>query len=149
MTPPDGWDEIHGARGCTPQSCAFRDYHGEIKELATEVFGLSTQETEYQKEMTERLHLPFKVFSDENLMFCVSLRLPTFEVDNKTLTKRVTLLANDDVIEAVHYPVFPSDSDPKWVFNHLEQVPVLYVDGNRKKPEYASGQYRPPQVRHS
>ena len=123
--PPEGWAEIPGAMGCTPQSCSFRDHHDELCALGTEVFGLSTQETEYQKEMSERLRLPFKVLSDEQLMFCNSLRLPTFKFENKTLTKRVTLIANDGVIDAVHYPVFPSDSDPEWAINHLEQVPVF------------------------
>jgi peroxiredoxin len=124
VPPPEGWAEIPGAMGCTPQSCSFRDHHVELCALGTQVFGLSTQDTAYQKEMMERLHLPFKVLSDDQLIFCDSLRLPTFKFENKTLTKRVTFIANDGVIEAVHYPIFPSDSDPEWVINHLKQVPV-------------------------
>ena len=125
VPPPEGWAEIPGAMGCTPQSCSFRDHHGELCKLDVEVFGLSTQNTAYQKEMSDRLRLPFKVLSDERLMFSHAIRLPTFKFEDKTLTKRVTFIATDGVIEAVHYPVFPSDSDPEWTINQLEHVPVL------------------------
>ena len=123
VPPPEGWGEIPGAMGCTPQSCAFRDHYGELCKLGVQVFGLSTQNTAYQKEMSDRLRLPFKVLSDEQLMFSNSIRLPTFKFEDKTLTKRVTFIANNGVIEAVHYPVFPSDSDPEWAINHLEHIP--------------------------
>ena len=77
---PDGWDEIPGARGCTPQSCSFRDHHAELSALGADVFGLSTQDTEYQQEMAERLHLPFPVLSDANFEFCEAMRLPTLSL---------------------------------------------------------------------
>jgi peroxiredoxin len=125
---PEGWGEIPGAMGCTPQSCAFRDHYGELCKLGVQVFGLSTQNTAYQKEMSDRLRLPFKVLSDEQLMFSNSIRLPTFKFEDKTLTKRVTFIANNGVIEAVHYPVFPSDSDPEWAINHLEHIPSKSVE---------------------
>ena len=117
---PEGWDEIPGARGCTPQSCSFRDHHAELSELGAEVYGMSTQTYEYQQEMAERLHLPFQVISDSNLEFCRAMNIPTFSVDGNTLMKRVTKISYNGLIEAVHYPVFPSDSDPKWVIQYLE-----------------------------
>lgn len=117
---PDGWDQIPGARGCTPQSCSFRDHYQELRALGAEVVGLSVQSTEYQQEMADRLHLPFPVVSDLDYQFQRALRLPTFVAAGMTLLKRITLIANDGVIEAVHYPIFPSDSDPAWVINHLK-----------------------------
>ena len=116
---PEGWDQIPGARGCTPQSCAYRDHYQEIKALGAEVFGLSTQATAYQKEMVGRLHLPFSVLSDEQFEFQRALNLPTFKVAGMTLLKRLTMIIRDGEIEAVHYPVFPSDSDPAWVMDKL------------------------------
>jgi peroxiredoxin len=92
--------------------------------LGAEVVGLSTQKTDYQKEMADRLHLPFPVVSDTDLAFQKSLNLPTFEAANMTLLKRVTLIANNGVIEAVHYPIFPSDSDPAWVVDYLKDNQV-------------------------
>ena len=107
---PPGWNEIPGARGCTPQSCAFRDHYEELRRAgATQVFGLSTQDTAYQREAEERLHLPFELLSDETLAFARALRLPTFDVDGMTLIKRLTLIAREGVIEKVFYPVFPPD----------------------------------------
>ena len=116
---PEGWDQIPGARGCTPQSCAYRDHYQELKALGAEVFGLSVQTTQYQTEMVNRLHLPFPVLSDEHFEFQRALNLPTFEVAGMTLLKRLTLIVQDGVVEAVHYPVFPSDSDPAWVIGKL------------------------------
>ena len=116
---PEGWDQIPGARGCTPQSCAYRDHYQEIKALGAEVFGLSTQATAYQKEMVGRLHLPFPVLSDEQFEFQRALNLPTFKVAGMTLLKRLTMIIRDGEIEAVHYHVFPSDSDPAWVMDKL------------------------------
>ena len=116
---PEGWDEIPGARGCTPQSCSFRDHHSELSELGADVFGLSAQDTEYQREMAERLHLPFLVLSDNNFKFCEAMRLPTFEVNGMRLLKRVTLVTENNVVINVHYPVFPSDSDAAWVVGQL------------------------------
>jgi len=119
-TIPEGWDLIPGARGCTPQSCSFRDHYQELGDLGAEVIGLSVQTTQYQKEMADRLHLPFPVVSDVQYAFQKALNLPTFEAAGMTLLKRVTLIANQGVIEAVHYPIFPSDSDAPWVIQYLK-----------------------------
>ena len=116
---PDGWDQIPGARGCTPQSCSFRDHHSELSALGANVFGLSVQDTEYQREMVERLHLPFLVLSDANFKFCELMRLPTFEVSGMRLLKRVTMIAENNSVVGIHYPIFPSDSDAKWVIDQL------------------------------
>ena len=105
--PPDGWDAIPGARGCTPQTCAFRDHDKEIRACGAEVFGLSTQSTEYQKELVSRLHVPFTVLSDESLEFATALRLPTFTVASMIMIMRLTLIATGGVIKKVFYPVFP------------------------------------------
>jgi len=108
---PTGWNAIPGARGCTPQSCAFRDHYRELRDLGVgSLFGLSTQDTPYQREAVARLHLPFELLSDEKLEFAQALKLPTFSVDGMTLIKRLTLIARDGVIEQVFYPVFPPDA---------------------------------------
>lgn len=117
--PPQGWNEIPGARGCTPQACAFRDHHGELQALGAQVFGLSTQDTGYQREAVERLHLPFELLSDERLDFAGALRLPTFEVASMTLIKRLTLILFNGVIEKVFYPVFPPDKNAQEVIDWL------------------------------
>jgi len=119
---PDGWDQIPGARGCTPQSCSFRDHYQEIRALGAEVMGLSVQSTEYQKEMAQRLHLPFPILSDVDSEFQRALKLPTFQAADMTLLRRVTLIARDGQIVAVHYPVFPSNSDPQWVIERLRDL---------------------------
>ena len=119
VLPPDGWDEIPGARGCTPQNCSFRDNFLELSKLNAVVFGMSTQDTDYQKEMAERLHLPYSVISDSNFEFCDILNIPTFIADGKRLMKRVTIIIEDGIIEAVHYPIFQSESDPSWVISYL------------------------------
>ena len=116
---PEGWDEIPGARGCTPQSCSFRDHHAELSALGADVYGLSTQSNAYQKEMAERLHLPFLVLSDANFKFCEAMRLPTFEVSGMRLLKRVTMIAENNSVVSVHYPIFPSDSDAAWGIEQL------------------------------
>ncbi|MBU3574425.1 peroxiredoxin [Polynucleobacter sp. UK-Mo-2m-Kol15] len=121
---PDGWDQIPGARGCTPQSCAFRDHYQELRSLGAEVVGLSVQSTEYQQEMADRLHLPFPVLSDDSYLLQRALQLPTFVAAGMTLLKRLTLIVNNGVIEVVHYPIFPSDSDPEWVVNYLKNNPA-------------------------
>jgi peroxiredoxin len=117
---PEGWDQIPGARGCTPQSCSYRDHYQELRSLGVQVMGLSVQSHQYQQEMVDRLHLPFPVLSDENYQFQQALHLPTFTAAEMILLKRITLIANDGVIEAVHYPIFPSDSDPAWVIHYLK-----------------------------
>jgi peroxiredoxin len=119
---PEGWDMIPGARGCTPQSCGFRDHFEEIEALGADVFGLSTQKSDYQLEMVERLQLPFPVLSDAELKFCRSLRLPTFKVDGMTLVKRLTLVIRDGVIERVFYPVFPPDHSAEQVVHWLRDA---------------------------
>lgn len=117
---PTGWDDIPGARGCTPQSAGFRDHYHDIQQLGIgAVFGLSTQDTAYQKEAAERLHLPFPLLSDERLEFARALNLPTFEVDGMTLIKRLTLILHDGAIEHVFYPVFPPDSNAPSVIHWL------------------------------
>jgi peroxiredoxin len=108
---PTGWDAIPGARGCTPQSCAYRDVAAELGTLGARIFGLSTQDTAYQQEAVARLHLPFSLLSDERLALTTALSLPTFEVDGMTLIKRLTLIVNDGAIETVFSPVFPPDAD--------------------------------------
>ncbi|HEY0381606.1 MAG TPA: peroxiredoxin [Candidatus Elarobacter sp.] len=103
------WDQIPGARGCTPHTCAFRDLHAEFTALGARVFGLSTQGTAYQREMTERLHVPFPVLSDADLALTHALRLPTMDVAGQTLLKRIAWIARDGTIARVFYPVFPPD----------------------------------------
>ena len=116
---PPGWDAIPGARGCTPQSCGFRDAHAELARLGAAVYGLSTQTTEYQREMAERLHLPFEVLSDADLRFGRALKLPTFEVAGMTLFKRLTLVLFRGEVEHVFYPVFPPDQSARRVLDWL------------------------------
>lgn len=120
--PPKGWNEIPGARGCTPQSCAFRDHHGALSDLGARVFGLSTQDTEYQREAVDRLHLPFPLLSDADLALARGLRLPTFEVQSMVLIKRLTLVIRDGRIEKVFYPVFPPDRNAEQVIAWLRQA---------------------------
>ena len=107
---PDGWDAIPGARGCTPQSCGFRDHFADLKRLGVaRLYGLSTQDTDYQREAVERLHLPFAILSDAGLALTRALKLPTFSVDGMTLLKRMVWVIDDGVISHVFYPVFPPD----------------------------------------
>ena len=115
---------IPGARGCTPQSCGFRDHHGELAGLGAEVYGISTQSTAYQREMAERLHLPFEVLSDARFALVEALRLPTFEVEGMRLIKRLTLIVREQRIEHVFYPVFPPDESAANVIDWLERHPI-------------------------
>jgi len=117
--PPAGWDQIPGARGCTPQSCAFRDQHDEFRTLRVHVFGLSVQDTEYQREAAARLHLPFPLLSDERFEFASAMRLPMFEIASMRLLKRLTLVIRDGVVEHVFYPVFPPDRNAQEVLHWL------------------------------
>jgi len=119
VEPPDGWNLIPGARGCTPQSCAFRDHYRELDALGARVFGLSSQDTEYQREAAERLHLPFPLLSDAQLAFALAMRLPQFDVGPMRLLKRLTLIIRDGVIEHVFYPVFPPDRNAEQVLDWL------------------------------
>ena len=116
---PAGWDAIPGARGCTPQSCAFRDRHREFQALGVGVFGLSTQTTEDQREAAERLQLPMELLSDARLAFARALDLPTFEFEGMVLIKRLTLVALDGRITKVFYPVFPPDANAREVLAWL------------------------------
>jgi peroxiredoxin len=118
---PDGWDGIPGARGCTPQSCGFRDQYTELKALHTGVFGLSAQRSEYQREARDRLHLPFELLSDSGLQLKDALRLPTFTVTGMELFKRLTLVTRDGHIEKVFYPVFPPDRNAGEVLTWLRE----------------------------
>ncbi len=140
VPPPDGWDLIPGARGCTPQSCAFRDHYGALEAAGIRLFGLSTQQPEYQREMAERLHLPFAVLSDAELRLTRALDLPTFKVDGKVdgevdgkvdgevdgavLIKRLTLVIRDGRVEHVFYPVFPPDAHARAVLEWAGRNPL-------------------------
>ena len=119
---PQSWDMIPGARGCTPQACAFRDHFSELKALGVnQVFGLSTQDTTYQREAAQRLHLPFAMLSDAELKFSDALRLPTFQISGATLLKRLTLILIDGKIAHVFYPVFPPDRSVDEVMEWLSK----------------------------
>ena len=121
----DDWDMIPGARGCTPQTCAFRDLFAELKaEGAAHVFGLSTQDNIYQTEMASRLHLPFPVLSDAKLLLTEALKLPTMQVAGLTLIKRLALIVDDGRISHVFYPVFPPDRNAGDVLAWLKHNPV-------------------------
>jgi peroxiredoxin len=113
---PEGWNQIPGARGCTPQSCGFRDHFSGLKRLGVaRVFGLSTQDTAYQREAVERLHLPFAVLSDERMQLARAIKLPTFTTAGMTLLKRMALVIDDGIIAKVFYPVFPPDKNAEEV----------------------------------
>jgi peroxiredoxin len=117
----DDWDMIPGARGCTPQSCAFRDHHTELLAAgAARVFGLSTQDTTYQREAVARLHLPFAVLSDERLELTRALRLPTMQVAGLTLIKRLAMVLDEACVTKVFYPVFPPDRNAADVLEWLQ-----------------------------
>ena len=121
----DDWDMIPGARGCTPQTCSFRDLFAQLKAAgAKHVFGLSTQDNIYQTEMASRLHLPFPVLSDEKLKLTRALKLPTMQVAGLTLIKRLALIIDDARITHVFYPVFPPDRNAGDVLQWLKQNPV-------------------------
>src|SRR5947209_10442294 len=126
---PD-WDLIPGARGCTPETCGFREHHQELRQAGANVFGLSTQTTAYQQELAHRLNLPFPILSDSDLELTRALRLPTFDVAGQTLLRRLTFVVKDARIEHVWYPVFPPD-------RHAEEV-VAWLRGttgvDAKKP---------------
>lgn len=122
---PEGWDMIPGARGCTPQACGYRDLYEKLLQLKVEVFGLSTQTPEYQREMADRLHLPYEILSDAEFKLCDALRLPTFEVDGMRLVKRLTLMVRGGRIEHVFYPVFPPNESADQVLHWLRSHPIF------------------------
>jgi peroxiredoxin len=121
---PEGWDLVPGARGCTPQACNFRDRHEELTQFGVAVYGLSTQPTEYQREMAERNHLPFEILSDSEFRSCDALRLPTFTMAGTRLLKRLTLIIEGGEIEHVFYPVFPSNESADRVIEWLRAHPL-------------------------
>jgi peroxiredoxin len=122
---PTGWNEIPGARGCTPESCGFRDHHAELRAAgAARVFGVSSQSSDYQREAAERLRLPFPLLSDEALAAADALGLPTFTVDGLRLYRRLTMIVTGGVIELVFYPVFPPDRHAAEVLAWLRGHPV-------------------------
>jgi peroxiredoxin len=119
------WDLIPGARGCTPQTCGFRDHHRDLTVLGVAaVFGLSTQDTAYQRELAQRLHLPFPVLSDAALALTTSLNLPTMTVANMILLKRLALVIDDGTIVKAFYPVFPPDRNAADVVAWLRENPA-------------------------
>jgi peroxiredoxin len=121
VDPPDGWDQIPGARGCTPQSCSFRDHFGELKRLGVaQLYGLSTQDTDYQREAATRLHLPFPILSDEKLALTKVLNLPTFTAAGMTLLKRMALVIDEGKITKTFYPVFPPDKNAAEVISWIQ-----------------------------
>ena len=118
---PPGWNDIPGARGCTPQSCSFRDHFGELKRLGVaQLYGLSTQDTAYQKEAVTRLHLPFAILSDEKLALTKAMKLPTFVTSGMTLLKRMAWVLDDGKMTHVFYPVFPPDKSAEEVIAWLQ-----------------------------
>jgi len=121
--PTPDWDMIPGARGCTPHTCGFRDLYAEFHALGCAVYGFSTQDTAYQREMAERLHVPFPVLSDANLELARALRLPTFTVAGEVLLKRLAWVADDGRITKVFYPVFPPDKNAEDVLSWLRKGP--------------------------
>ena len=122
IDPPPGWDQIPGARGCTPQSCGFRDHFAELKAVGVgHVYGLSTQDIAYQREAAERLHLPFAILSDAGLKLTGAIGLPTFTTSGMTLLKRMALVIDDGVIVKTFYPVFPPDKNAAEVIAWLRR----------------------------
>ncbi len=120
----EGWDQIPGARGCTPEACAFRDHHAELGAHGALVFGLSTQDTGFQRAAAERLPLPFALLSDDRLALTRALGLPTLQVNGLTLLKRLTLVLRDGAIEHVFYPVFPPHGHAEEVLAWLSANPL-------------------------
>ena len=129
---PSGWDEIPGARGCTPESCGFRDHAADLADEGASVAGLSTQSSAYQREVAERLALSFPLLSDSGLQLTRALRLPAFSLDlapefdgggHKTLLKRLTMVVRAGMIEHVFYPVFPPDRHAEEVLAWLRARP--------------------------
>eukprot|EP01111_Echinosteliopsis_oligospora_P008187 TRINITY_DN23692_c0_g1_i1.p1 TRINITY_DN23692_c0_g1~~TRINITY_DN23692_c0_g1_i1.p1 ORF type:complete len:192 (-),score=18.04 TRINITY_DN23692_c0_g1_i1:33-608(-) len=119
---PESWNAIPGARGCTPQACSFRDTIDELKKLGvSRVFGVSTQSSDYQREVKERLHLPYELLSDELLEFVNALKLPTFEWEGKKVIKRLAIAIEDGKISKCWYPIFPPNSNAADVSDWLKQ----------------------------
>ena len=126
---PEGWEAIPGAVGCTPQACSFRDLHGELAGLGALIFGVSTQSSEYQREMVDRLKITYPVLSDSELKLAEAIRLPVFEAGGMTLLKRTTLIIEDGEIRHVFYPVFPPEESASEVLNWLQ---TRRIEGDSK-----------------
>ena len=119
---PPGWDDIPGARGCTPESCGFRDHFAELRAAGADaVFGISSQDTDYQREVAQRLTLPFPLLSDTGHRLEAALGLPTFDVDGMHLYRRLTLIVRDGRIEHAFYPIFPPDTHAAQVLAWLQE----------------------------
>lgn len=127
---PEGWVDIPGAAGCTPQSCGFRDHYATLRMLDTVVFGLSAQTSAHQKEARDRLHLPFELLSDSKLRLKQLLGLPTFTVAGVELYKRLTLVVENNRIQKVFYPVFPPGENADEVLAWLRQNAQLGAAGD-------------------
>lgn len=120
MPTPDSWDLIPGARGCTPQSCGYKDLFSEFQNLGFEVFGASSQTTEYQNEFVSRMHIPFEILSDENFQLTNSLNLPTFNFNGMRLIKRLAFVIENQKITKAFYPVFPPNENASSVLSWLK-----------------------------
>ena len=118
---PENWNSIPGARGCTPQTCSFRDNYDDFIKLNSIPIGLSTQSIEDIREMTMRLSIPYDVVSDEKMTFIKLMKLPTFKINNKTYIKRITMIVEKSIIKHIFYPVFPPDLHVKDVIQWLEK----------------------------
>jgi peroxiredoxin len=123
VAPPDGWDAMPGARGCTPQSCAFRDHRAELAELGATVVGMSAQSLADQEEFAAREHIPYPLIADPDLELARALGLPTFDIAGMRLYRRITLVAQAGRIEHVFYPVFPPDRNAADVVAWLRGEP--------------------------
>jgi peroxiredoxin len=122
---PDGWNEIPGARGCTPEACGFRDHFAELQAAGVDaVFGLSSQDTDYQREVVQRLRLPFGMLSDAQLKLAAAPGLPTFQAGGMQLYRRLTLVIEDGRVAHVFYPVFPPDGHAAEVLAWLRDHPA-------------------------
>lgn len=118
--PMIGWNDIPGARGCTPQSCSFRDNYSKLEKLGVKVFGISSQPLSDQKEANFRLNLPFELLNDSQLELTKAMNLPTFEYESSTYIKRITIISENGVIKKTFYPVFPPDENVSDVIGWLE-----------------------------
>jgi peroxiredoxin len=121
----EGWDDIPGARGCTTEACDFRDHHADLVAAgAARVYGVSAQDTEYQREVVDRLHLPFAMLADPDLELAEAIALPTFIAGDRRLYRRLTLIVDEGRVEHVFYPVFPPDEHAREVLAWLRANPA-------------------------
>ncbi len=120
---PRGWNEIPGARGCTPQSCSYRDHYGEFKKLGFDIYGVSAQNLEEQREFAKREHIPYELLNDSKFELVKELRLPTFEFESKMHIKRLSLVVRHGRIEKVFYPVFPPNMNAELMLRYLKGKP--------------------------